>query len=48
MIELLIFLIVLGAALYILQLLPIDGRIKQIIQVVAIVVAVVYLIRLVL
>jgi hypothetical protein len=37
MISLLISLIILGALLYIVELLPIDGTIKRIIQVVAIV-----------
>ena len=45
MLELLIVLIVLGAGLYILQLLPIDGTIKRIIMVVAIVAVVIWLLR---
>lgn len=45
MIELLIILIVLGAGLYILQLLPIDGTIKRIIMVIAIVAVAVWLLR---
>lgn len=45
MIELLIILIVLGAGLYILQLLPIDGTIKTVITVVAIVAVVIWLLR---
>jgi hypothetical protein len=45
MIELLIILIVLGAGLYLVELLPIDGTIRRIIQVVAIVAVVIYLLR---
>lgn len=45
LVSVLIALIVLGAALYIVDLLPIDGTIKRIIQVVAIVVTVIYLLR---
>lgn len=46
MISLLILLIVLGAVLYIVTLLPIDATIKLIIQVVAVVVIAIYLLRL--
>jgi hypothetical protein len=45
MIELLIVLLVLGAGLYVLELLPIDGTVKRIIQVVAVVAVVVWLLR---
>lgn len=45
MIELLIALIVLGAALYIVSLLPINATIKQIIYVVAIVFVAIYVLR---
>lgn len=45
MIELFIALIVFGAILYIIQLLPIDRVIKQIIYVVAIVFVLIYLLR---
>lgn len=46
LISLLILLIVLGAVLYIVTLLPIDATIKRIIQVVAVVVIAIYLLRL--
>jgi hypothetical protein len=42
MISLLIFLILIGAVLYIVQLLPIDGTIKRIIYVVVIVFIAIY------
>jgi hypothetical protein len=45
MISLLIALVILGAALYLLQLLPIDATVKQIIQVIAIVFIVIWAIR---
>lgn len=45
MIELLILLIVVGAALYLANLLPIDATIKKIIQVVVIVAVLVYVLR---
>lgn len=45
MIELLITLIVLGAVLYVVSLLPIDGTIKTIIYVVVIVAIVIWLLR---
>lgn len=45
MIQLLIALIVFGALLAIVQLLPIDSRIKQIIIIVAIVAVVIWLLR---
>lgn len=46
MVSLLILLIVLGAVLYIVTLLPIDATIKRIIQMVAVVVIAIYLLRL--
>lgn len=45
MIELLIALIIVGAVLYLVTLLPIDGTVKKIIQVVAIVVVAIWLLR---
>ena len=45
MIELLIALVIVGAILYLLQLVPIDGTIKTIIQVVVIVGVVIYILR---
>jgi len=45
MIELLIALIIIGAILYVIQLLPIDGVIKQVIYVVAIVIVLIYVLR---
>jgi hypothetical protein len=45
MMEFLIALVILGAALYLLQLLPIDATVKQIIQVIAVVVIVIWAIR---
>ena len=45
MIELLVALVILGAALYLLQLVPLDGTIKTIIRVVVIVGVVVYVLR---
>jgi len=45
MISLLITLIIIGAVLYIVSILPLDGTIKTIINVVAIVVLVVWLLR---
>ena len=48
MLQLLILLIVVGAALYILQLVPIDATIKRIIQVIVIVILVIYAIKLLL
>jgi hypothetical protein len=45
MVEFLIALVILGAALYLLQLLPIDATVKQIIQVIAIVFIVIWAIR---
>lgn len=45
MISLLITLIVIGAVLYLITLLPIDGTIKQIIYVVAIVFVLIWLLR---
>lgn len=45
MIELLIVLLVLGGLLYVLQLLPLDATVKRIIQVVAIIAIVIWLLR---
>ena len=45
MIELLIALIIVGAVLYLLQLVPIDGTIKTIIQVIVIVAVLIYVLR---
>lgn len=45
MIELLIALIIVGAVLYVVSLLPINGTIKQIIYVVAIVLVAIYILR---
>lgn len=45
MIEFLIALVILGAILYLLNLLPIDATVKRIIQVIAIVFIVIYAIR---
>jgi len=45
LIELLIALIIIGAVLYIIQLLPIDGTVKQIIYVLAIVLVLIYLLE---
>lgn len=45
MIELIILLVLVGAALYLLNLVPIDGTIKTIIRVVVIVGAVIYVVR---
>lgn len=45
MLSLLIILIIAGAALYIVGLLPIDATIKRVVQVIAIVVLVIYALR---
>lgn len=45
MIEFLIALVIIGAALYLLQLIPMDARIKTVVQVIAIVFVVIYAIR---
>ena len=45
MIEFLIALVILGAILYIINLLPIDATVKRIIQVIAIVFIVIYAIK---
>lgn len=45
MIELIIVLIIIGALLYIVQLLPLDRTIKQIIYVVVVVLVLIYLLR---
>lgn len=46
MLQFLIVLIVVGGALYILQLVPIDGTIKRIIQVIVIIVLVIWALKL--
>lgn len=46
--QFIVALVIVGALLYILQLLPIDGTIKRIIQVVVIVVLVIWALRLLL
>jgi hypothetical protein len=46
--EFLIALVILGAALYLLQLLPIDATVKQIIQVIVVVFIVIWAIRILL
>lgn len=48
MISFLIALVIIGAILYLLQLIPIDATIKQIIQVIVIVALVIYAIRILL
>lgn len=48
LLQLLILLIVVGALLYILNMLPIDATVKRIIQVIAIVILAVYLLKLLL
>lgn len=45
MIELLIALVIIGAVIYLIQLLPIDGMIKQVIVVIAVVAVVIYALR---
>jgi uncharacterized membrane protein len=45
MIELLIALLIVGAAIYLLQLVPIDGTIKTVIQVIVIVGVIIWLLR---
>ncbi len=45
MLQLLIALIIIGAVLYIVQLLPIDGTIKKVIQVIAIVLILIWAIK---
>lgn len=45
LVSILIALVIIGAVLYILQLLPIDGTIKRVIQVIAIVVVIVWALR---
>jgi hypothetical protein len=45
MLQLLIVLIIVGAALYLLQLIPIDATIKRVIQVIVIVFLVIWAIR---
>jgi hypothetical protein len=46
--EFLIVLVIIGAALYLLQFLPIDGTVKRIIQVIVIVILVIWAIRMLL
>lgn len=48
MIQLLIALVIIGAALYLLQLVPIDPTVKKIVQVIAIVFLVIWAIRILL
>ena len=45
MLSFLIALVIIGAALYLLQLIPIDGTVKTIIQVIVIVALVIYALR---
>lgn len=45
LVELLILLIIVGAVLYVISIVPLDGTIKQIIYVITIVVVLIYLIR---
>lgn len=45
MVHFLIALVIVGAALYLLQLIPIDATVKRIVQVIAIVVIAIYAIR---
>lgn len=45
MLNILVALIIIGALLYLLRLLPIDATVKRIIQVIAIVILVVWLLR---
>lgn len=45
MIELLVILIVVGAVLYLVRLAPLDGFIKQIIYVIAVVMLLIYVLR---
>jgi len=45
MLQFLIVLVIVGAALYLLQLIPIDATIKRIIQVIVIVILVIWAIR---
>lgn len=48
MIQLLIALVIIGAVLYLLQLVPIDARVKQVIYVIAIVFLVIWAIKMLL
>jgi len=45
MINILIILLIVGAALYLIQFVPIDNTIKRIIQVVVIIAAIIYVLR---
>lgn len=45
MIELIIMLLIVGAALYVLQIVPIDAVIKRIIMVIVIIAAAIYVLR---
>lgn len=47
LVEILIMLVIVGAVLYVAQLLPIDATIKRIIQIVVVVAVIIYLLRLV-
>lgn len=48
MLELLIALVIFGAALYLLELIPMDATIRRVIQVIAIVLIVIWALRLIL
>lgn len=48
MLQFIILLVIVGAALYLLQLIPIDATIKRIIQVIVIVILVIWAIKLIL
>lgn len=45
MVELIILLVIVGAALYLVELIPIDATIKRVIQVIVIVCVIVYALR---
>lgn len=46
MVELIILLVIVGAALYLVELIPIDATIKRVIQVLVIVAVIIYALRL--
>jgi hypothetical protein len=46
MVELIILLVIVGAALYLVELIPIDSTIKRVIQVIVIVFVIIYALRL--
>lgn len=46
MVNLIILLVIVGAALYLIQLIPIDATIKRVIQVIVIVLVIIYALRL--